>query len=977
MKKKILAMIAAATLCMGMLPSAVLADAEEPAGETVTTEEDTSMSAMDEETENDNVSFNAEIKNGDAEISGDASEEAAMFIGDLSVINDEADSDMPEGDPGNGIMTLSGTKDDGDPDGDGDVVDETEDPDDLIETYAVLESAVYLDGTAGNDETGDGTDAAPVATFAKAKELAEEYSLDEVYITGTVTVTDTETWDGGLTIYRDTDFTDNNLVIVGDNGNLTLSNITFDDDNVSGPCSLILVNGGGAILTIDDGAVIQNNYNSSNTLSNGDQGAVCVNNGKLVMNAGEIKDNYGHGLASGVGVVANSPDTAEMEFYGGTISGNRAVSGGGIYLAGNSAKLTMYGGTVTGNSAGGYGGGIYVGSGSEAYIYAGTISYNLQTVSTTYGGGGIYVNSAQAVKGVECPPGHLYIYNVEISENKITTTREDYLESYNATIACCETGSVEVNVTDGDVIHDNYEGYTFFVYEMDDSERFILSPIMLGGGAYNWVDAYENPLNLDELTFDHAGFFYATTHVSTSDGNVTGLDRCYTRLIGNEAVVLGSAIGTNGYVTIGKEDGDVSIAITKKWENIPEDDREDIDVYVYAKDGSGVTTCIGTVTLGAENEWMTTIEHLPKYDYDGLEFTYTIAEADGYGWSGTVTGGETYCSGNDYNTDEDKTAGYEYTVTNSLKHPLDIFKYVTEEDGSETGLSGAEFMLECDGMYATFETETDANTGDTYNMICSWVEDMDSSGILTSDADGMIRIEGLDDDTYTIIETKSPEGYEIVDEAIAVTIDGDGNITVSGNTGSKEAVIGHVVNIENIPDEEPAPETVDVNGSKTWDDSDDLDGKRPDSITINLLSNGEITQTVTVTEADGWAWSFIELDKYDSDGNEIAYTITEEAVPDYTISYDGYNVTNSYTPEKVDNPNPENQIPGTGNQTPGTGNQTRGAGNPNNGNPTQTNGGKTGDTGHMGVWLALLITACALAAGGVTVRMRRPRTKRR
>ena len=94
-------------------------------------------------------------------------------------------------------------------------------------------------------------------------------------------------------------------------------------------------------------------------------------------------------------------------------------------------------------------------------------------------------------------------------------------------------------------------------------------------------------------------------------------------------------------------------------------------------------------------------------------------------------------------------------------------------------------------------------------------------------------------------------------------------------------------------------ETIEVAGAKTWDDADNQDGKRPESITIRLLADGEELEVIEVTEADGWAWSFTDLPKFRDQGTEIIYAITEDAVEGYTTTYDGYNVTNSYTPEEI------------------------------------------------------------------------------
>ncbi len=106
------------------------------------------------------------------------------------------------------------------------------------------------------------------------------------------------------------------------------------------------------------------------------------------------------------------------------------------------------------------------------------------------------------------------------------------------------------------------------------------------------------------------------------------------------------------------------------------------------------------------------------------------------------------------------------------------------------------------------------------------------------------------------------------------------------------AISGYIVTNTHIP------EKTSVSGSKTWNDNNDQDGKRPTSITINLLANGEVVATKTVTDADNWAWTFADLDKY-ANGTEITYTITEEAVEGYTSSVNGFNVTNTHEIEKT------------------------------------------------------------------------------
>ena len=94
------------------------------------------------------------------------------------------------------------------------------------------------------------------------------------------------------------------------------------------------------------------------------------------------------------------------------------------------------------------------------------------------------------------------------------------------------------------------------------------------------------------------------------------------------------------------------------------------------------------------------------------------------------------------------------------------------------------------------------------------------------------------------------------------------------------------------------PEKVSVEGSKTWNDEENQDGKRPESITVRLFADGTEVTSKIVTANDNWSWSFTGLDKYNS-GTEIVYTISEDTVADYTTVVNGYDVTNTHTPEKI------------------------------------------------------------------------------
>ena len=78
-----------------------------------------------------------------------------------------------------------------------------------------------------------------------------------------------------------------------------------------------------------------------------------------------------------------------------------------------------------------------------------------------------------------------------------------------------------------------------------------------------------------------------------------------------------------------------------------------------------------------------------------------------------------------------------------------------------------------------------------------------------------------------------------------------------------------------------------VSVNKVWSDSATVDHS-DDSVTVNLLKDGASTgQTVTLSEANQWEDTFTNLDKYNTDGSLIQYTVTEDAVSGYTASISG------------------------------------------------------------------------------------------
>lgn len=94
-----------------------------------------------------------------------------------------------------------------------------------------------------------------------------------------------------------------------------------------------------------------------------------------------------------------------------------------------------------------------------------------------------------------------------------------------------------------------------------------------------------------------------------------------------------------------------------------------------------------------------------------------------------------------------------------------------------------------------------------------------------------------------------------------------------------------------------------VEGTVAWDDADDKDGVRPDSVVVRIYSvdaDGNKTEVSKVTSADG-TFVFKDLPVYDANGNKIVYSVSEDTIDEYTTTIDGdaedgFTIVNKHTP---------------------------------------------------------------------------------
>ena len=338
-----------------------------------------------------------------------------------------------------------------------------------------------------------------------------------------------------------------------------------------------------------------------------------------------------------------------------------------------------------------------------------------------------------------------------------------------------------------------------------------------------------------------------------------------------EAVAEYEATITDFTITNKYAPKEIDYKVTKVWNDANNQDGkrpESVTVQLYKKVGDADPVAVEgkKLTLTAKdktdaNTWVASFTNLPQYEA-GKEITYSIKEVDvPAGYEASVTG---QVVTNTHNPDT--------VILSGTK----VWKDNNNQDGKRTTSVKVQIL---NGDKVVQEIEVSEKTGWKF------------------ESKKLPKYENGKEITYTVKETAMTE-YKAT-----ITTDKDGKYTITN---------------------EHTPEKTAVKGHKIWKDEDNKDGIRPASITVKLLADGKETgQTATVSETSGWTYEFTGLDRY-QEGKEIAYTVEEVNVPDgYTASVEGYNITNTHTPEKPTPGKPnEPGKPKKGGELPNTGSES-------------------------------------------------------
>ncbi len=693
-----------------------------------------------------------------------------------------------------------------------------------------------------------------------------------------------------------------------------------------------------ASLNISGNVTISNNYANGNSTGFGVGGGIYLVDTNFTMNGGSITDNYARYNGGGIAILSSAytGGKVELTLNRGKISNNSAgLYGGGIYLdesVNSGTVLYLYNVQITENEA------------DETYC-------NFNGMTGYYGtqiggkGGGIWI----------CPDGEVYIYVTDggiVTNNTADNAGDDI--SFNPLDGATTLYLADRVLGGGSITY--YEdganqGDNGGLYWDDSVSRFVNGKTnVIDSGTYNTdVSAHSVVSESDYSKAVSKAELFITGNTAAVGGGIAANSTMQIGTVEPEPEIT-KEIAEDDYERkedSGEEMHDGEDIYGDSWGTWDDADNNQEITYqlnlTYIKDVSNLTVhdyledgldfepdTIDIVLYDGSTEGTPLVEGTdytmtqgtcsdPECSMEGCTFEVKFDDSVFTGVSSDAYLIITYKAitdthEEDYDEDyADEILNYSYMTygVNTLRRSdvvttatdlfgFGIYKYYTNSNGTQVSLRNAKFRLSKEEnnrtFYAIFDSEYDED-GTTYYLLSGWTDNRSDATELVSGSDGMIRIEGLDDDTYTLTETSAPSGYQRLTSSIQVTISEYGEITLENQISGVSKETAHEISVRNVAEETTStPETVRVGGTKIW--VDDNEDSRPESITVRLYADGDLIDTRTVSASNNWSYSFTGLDKYGSDGHEIVYTIEEVQVPGYSTEYDGYNITNTYIAEE-------------------------------------------------------------------------------
>lgn len=389
---------------------------------------------------------------------------------------------------------------------------------------------------------------------------------------------------------------------------------------------------------------------------------------------------------------------------------------------------------------------------------------------------------------------------------------------------------------------------------------------------------------------------------------------------------------TNNYVP-----AVVNVPITTVWDD--DDNRDGIRAKETAITLHGSNGKVYQRIVTGKDDFATVFEDVPKFFDEGREVVYTVAQNEMNGYTANIA-----------NTDK-----YTFQITNTHE-PERLAKTVTkvwDDNNNQDGLRPNTLRIALtgtDGTYIEKSLSTANNWTEAFDGLYKYFKEGTPIQYTIDEemVGGYEKEISEKDNLITITNTHAPEKLDLIVNVVwndANNQDGyrpdAATIHMSGTDGTQDAkdftkdsswssivfkdldhykdgneikytvaedeipqyttsiaVNGNVVTVTNTH----IPEITLRNISVVWEDNNDQDGLRPDTVSVKLKGNDKFIDSSELNEDVEWKHSFTKLPVREN-GNEITYAAEENEIPGYTTSIEktdtGYVFTNTHIPETV------------------------------------------------------------------------------
>lgn len=316
----------------------------------------------------------------------------------------------------------------------------------------------------------------------------------------------------------------------------------------------------------------------------------------------------------------------------------------------------------------------------------------------------------------------------------------------------------------------------------------------------------------------------------------------------------GASSGIQNLILVETEPDKIDIPVTKEWssDSTETSNRPSSITVKLLANGNNTGK---TLTLTSSGSWTGTFKELDLTDSNGNEIDYSVQEDTVTGYRAPIITG-------------DKTTGFK--ITNTLEFTQVRVSKVWSDDSDRDGKRPTSAIIK---LYANGEDtgKSVVLQANSTNATLNWKQTFWS---LPKYKNGQLV-------EYTVKEEPVPSGY---------------TVSIGGTQSS-----GYTITNTHEPIK------TEITIEKVWDDDNNRDGMRPESIIVQLYAdNVAVTGKTKTLGPNNWKATFDNLDKYKA-GKEIVYTVKETVVPSgYTgtegNSSNGYKITNTHVVEKISIP---------------------------------------------------------------------------